>query len=275
MPDCVAFTDASSLPEAAPYFAVFRNEPISADGSYLGISSVVPITGITVVKLLLAMAKQTGLKTAVIACHSSTEGLSVPLIAPFTKNFLDSEAISALVSRPAISSVDEKVAVRLNIEAKDLKVLRGAIEAVKKLALARIAIRGCDIGSNARMLGMIKALLGCASICAPTRPTFFGSVDLPSRPASARDWTDFIVAHPIEKQRRIEGDFAWAYTQPGQYRIKIEAISRSSPAAVSWVRKHIGPSRYQGGPFPYELIRAADHLAFPRDPDFQPYLAVQ
>jgi hypothetical protein len=269
MPDCVAFAD-DRLPFAGVFHKAFPVQPTTHENHVI-VSTVVPMAGIDLLKLLVALTAQPGLKTALIDCHANDAGLIIPLSSSSPIDTLNRSVMDVLMPSTSLKRKAEAAAAKaLGMSIDYLRALRAEVSNVQKLQLQNIVICGCNIGSNPHVLGTLKHFFGCGSIVAPNREIFFGKVEMGRGGATHQQWQQFADAYPNHEQS-AEGDFASAYQEVGTTQLQIVTISKKTEASIHWVKSHLGVGKYDGGSFPLELIRAPDHLSFPCDADFHSY----
>jgi hypothetical protein len=266
MAGCVAFTDSTGLPEAASYFDAFRQEPIRSGGD-ITVAKVVPVPSMTLISLLTAIKQESGLKTLVLACHGSTQGLLIGLKIYASSNTFDTNAIDMLGSKRGDTAAEAKKADGLNLSAKDFTTLRDLSDAVRGIGISRVVIRGCKIGENVAVLAKLKTFFGCVAICAPTVKAYFGKLAV--QVSSKKDWEHWNEQHPIATEN---DGFNYVITRLTDVEIALDTRARSREALTKWVEDHLGT--FSGSTFPYELLRTEkDQLVFPREKSFRSYLA--
>lgn len=265
MADCVAITDRDGLPDAGSYFNSFPTEATLAGD--VTIAKVIELPSITMITLLTAIARESDLKTLVLACHANPAGLLIGLKVSSWTNTLNMDAMNVLLSATGDAASEAKNAERLNLSVQDLTTLRKLSTAMRRMGIARVIIRGCKIGANTEVLGKLRAFFGCGYICAPSVTAYFGKLNVPIA-TDATDWANWEDHHPIALG---DDDVRYDITKENPLEIDLDPKARSREALIRWAKKHFGS--FRGPSFPYELLRAPDKLVFPKEPDFLKYLA--
>jgi hypothetical protein len=273
---------AKGHPHAPVWYTASPVEPIGAQ-STIKVESSVLLEHIDFEAVLDQMIAAKA-SEVVIVSHGDGNGLALPLkkgasagaervvIDALAADKSEDVVIGGQKIRTPVKS-DKDVADLTKLSETDVKALRAKMSQVRRMKLAHVAFRACNMGIKVETLEAFRAFFGAASVSAPTQFDSYGRFS-PSIEGDVGSWA---------KARRksgfhisIDGQVAFGTkTLDNALVYQVVAHAASKDAFREWVRTHVadgawGPNGvvYHGVKVLHPLGPQAPSVYFVRDEAF-------
>lgn len=279
----VAFIDSGAHPLASDFYQRCPDEPIGTTGS-IHVTAREPMPGLSVESLLRRMASLGGGDDALVVCHGTPQGLSIPLLAgaaprrgATSAQILGEARILAVVLGTSTAggasrtTTDEDAASMLMTDTARVATLRGLMEAVQARHLNHVALRACNLGQSPANMATVKAFFGARSLSAPDQPDSYGPGNAGSPTIDEGVWARWRAEHPHRFEYPtgpLGGRFA---VSPHQQRVRLAIMADSAQVVERWVGAHLPPGANQS-PFIWHALWWGLPPTFSGEPEYRTHI---
>jgi hypothetical protein len=282
----VGFTDDTELKFAYPYYNKNNKvgyEPVS-DKSVVKVTPVYPLKNMNVVSLFNKIAnKCTKGDDVLIACHSATNGVAIPLATGTDIFFSENVALEmtkTLRNTKKITANEKTIkasAKILSISPDTAAQLYKAAKKVREKGINKVHFRGCNLGQWRLTLMRFKDLLNCNDITAVDlysqfsrwKPRFLkGGTLLWRRKTFDSNFKTFerkLKKGGVIKSGKAPNRFFYFTVGSGQ-NIGVQQLAESLAGAQQWFARNLPrtKSRYDGNKrFPLHFLISGKRIIFP------------